>query len=229
MTVRIERLMTQGAAPHYVEKRAPAATDEAATTGTRSMRFVASDESTDSYGDVVVQSGWNLARFKTNPIFILSHDYRTPIGTVPRVAVENKRLMADVQFAEPGVSEAADQAWRLAEAKILRAVSVGFNVNSTDDYEYIRNDEDEITGYRFLKPELIELSLVAVPANPNALSVARSFGIPDEFIRRVLPLDASILQRQSAARLRVHQQRLAGIRLSAPRPAYPNKPKVEGP
>jgi hypothetical protein len=71
-------------------------------------------------------------------------------------------------FAPEGVSELADEYCRLAKAGIIRAVSVGF---IPVEYEPRRGG-----GYLFKRWDLLELSLVSVPANPNALVIERRLG-----------------------------------------------------
>jgi HK97 family phage prohead protease len=154
----------------------PAAAAESAT-GERTLDVVASDETVDRYGDVITAEGWQLEAFRKNPVALFSHDYAAPIGTVEPVAVTGKQLLGRIRFAAAGVSARIDELWRLVQAGILRAVSVGFQVASEDDYEAMFDDSGRVTGFRFLRQELLELSLVTVPANPNALAIAKSLGI----------------------------------------------------
>lgn len=183
----------------------------------RTARFIASDATVDRYGDIVEPKGWDLANFRRNPIFLWMHSQYQPIGTVKKIGLEDGALIATVRFYDPGDSKIADDLWRLVKKKKLRAVSVGFTVKSADDYEYIRDESDRVTGIRYLRQELLELSLVSVPANPNALQVARAAGLPDELIRQALPLDASIQEQHIAMRRRASALRLAGVTKSAPR------------
>lgn len=183
----------------------------------RTARFIASDATVDRYGDVVEPRGWDLANFRRNPVFLWMHSQYQPIGTIKKIGVEDGALMATVRFYDPGDSKIADDLWRLVKKKKLRAVSVGFTVKGAEDYEYIRDDADRVTGIRYLRQELLELSLVSVPANPNALQVARSMGLPDELIRQALPLDASIVEQHLQMQRRLSALRLAGITKSAPR------------
>jgi len=143
-------------------------------SGERSLDVIASDESVDRYGDVISAGGWQLEAFRKNPIALFSHDQTAPIGTVSDVRVAGNQLLARIQFAAAGISARIDELWALVQAGVLRAVSVGFTVASMDDLEPIRNADQDVTGYRYLNPELLEISLVAVPANPNALALAKS-------------------------------------------------------
>lgn len=183
----------------------------------RTIRFVASDETVDRYGDVVMADEWKLAPFKSNPIFLWMHDYREPIGKVESIGVSGKQLIATARFASAGASAVVDKLWRLVKDNVLRAVSVGFTVNGPDDWEYIRDERnDEVTGVRYLRPELLELSLVSVPANPNALALARAIKCSPDLISQALP-DALVQTQQLAIRQRIAAIHIAGMRASAPR------------
>lgn len=183
---------------------------------TRSVNFLASDESVDRYGDVV-KSSWNLTPFKKNPVFLWNHDQSQPaIGTIKPIAVENKRLMVTANFTDEGVNPFADQLFRLVQARVIRAVSVGFTVAPTD-VELIRNNKDEWTGgYRYNNPELLELSLCNVPANAHALAVARSLGMPSALIDRALVPDALVEQLRTI-RMELVSARVRAAKIYGPR------------
>jgi len=150
----------------------------------RAFTVVASDETVDRYGDIVRASGWDLKAFKNNPIALFGHDHRSPIGTVPEVEVKNKQLLAKMVLAPEGTDPFIDKLWRLIEANVLRAVSVGFM--PTVQPKMIRDEEnDRIIGFDYDGQELLELSLVTVPANPAALAVARSLSFDDASTRRI--------------------------------------------
>lgn len=158
----------------------------------RLMKVIASDESVDRYGDIIRVAGWELGNFIRNPVLLFGHQsYMPPIGTVPDVGVKGKRLMAQCKFLAEGVYDWADTIWRIVEAKALRAVSVGFIPLAWDYiYEDKKDPESRITGYEFTKQDLLELSIVPVPANANALSVAKSLiekkHLNPEIVSRVL-------------------------------------------
>lgn len=183
----------------------------------RTATFVASDETVDRYGDIVSLDGWDLKNFRRNPVFLWMHSHYQPIGQVKKIGVEGDKLLATVRFFDAGDSKLADDLWRLVKKRKLRAVSVGFTVNSDEDIEPIRDENERVTGYRFLRQELLELSMVSVPANPNALQVARSLGLPDDLIRQALPLDALVQEQQLADRQALMRLHLAGLIHSAPR------------
>lgn len=197
---------------HFAIRSIEAELDET----TRTVEFVASDESVDRYGDIV-RSDWNLKPFKKNPVFLWNHSYTIPpIGTVEPIEVVGKKLLATSKFLANGVSEFSDQLFRLVRAKVLRAVSVGFTVEPKN-VERVLDDEGLWTGgLIYHEPELLEISLVSVPANSKALAVARALGVPDHVVRSALP-DALVIEQQRALQSKLTGARVRELKLYRPR------------
>lgn len=135
------------------------------------LEFVLSDETPDRMDDIIMSDGWQLANFKKNPIALFGHQSSFPIGKWKNVRVVDKQLRGVLEMAPEGTSERIDEIRRLIDADILRAVSVGFRPIETKP----RKESD--WGVFYTKAELVETSLVSVPANPNALAVAKSLKI----------------------------------------------------
>lgn len=129
--------------------------------------YVMSTETVDRYGDIVKASGWNLKHFRANPIALWQHNSREfPIGTWSEIAVKGAELVGRLNLAAKGTSDFHDTVRSLVEQRILRAVSVGFRPLS----EPKPIDEDKPwAGVVFESHELLECSLVSIPANPEAL------------------------------------------------------------
>jgi HK97 family phage major capsid protein/HK97 family phage prohead protease len=141
-----------------------------------SLEFVLSDETVDRYGDIIEAAGWVLTNFRKNPIALFGHSSSFPIGTWSNIRVEGKRLIAKLNLAQRGTSARIDELISLVEQGILRAVSVGFRPLDSEPL-----DENRPYGpQRYKKQELLETSLVSVPANPAALQLAKSLNISDE-------------------------------------------------
>lgn len=152
----------------------------------REIEIVASDETPDRYGDIIRVEGWDLSNYKKNPVLLFAHDSREPpIGTAQITKdVKNKRLMAKAQFLAEGVYDFADTIWRIVQAGALRAASVGFL--PTAEPNYIRDEQnDRIIGFEYTAQELLELSIVPVPANPAAVVVPKSLHLNSEHLKRV--------------------------------------------
>ena len=142
------------------------------------LTFVLSDESKDRVGDVIKADGWNLRNFQRNPIALFNHNSSFPIGFWKNVRTEGKALLGDLTLAAEGTSDRIDEIRRLVDQGILRAVSVGFVPIKTEPL-------DKGNGIRFLQQELVETSLVSVPANPAAVQLAKSLNVSDDTIKLV--------------------------------------------
>jgi hypothetical protein len=58
-------------------------------SGSRTVTVVASTESEDRVGDVILASGWELDAYLANPVILWAHDYSRPaIGKAEKVWVE---------------------------------------------------------------------------------------------------------------------------------------------
>lgn len=123
--------------------------------------FVASTANADRMHDVINQMGWELERFKKNPVILWAHDSDSlPVGKAVNVYVDGT-LKIEVQFASDEY-EFARTVEKLVKNGYLNAVSVGFI--PLEDPE--PNDHG---GYDFKRNELLEVSIVPVPANAEAL------------------------------------------------------------
>jgi len=140
------------------------------------LEFVLSDATVDRMGDVIDPAGWDLRWFEKNPIALFGHSSDFPIGKWSDVRVEGGKLLAKLNLAAKGTSARIDELIGLVEQGILRAVSVGFRPVKQEPLDRAK----PYAGQRYLKQELLETSLVSVPANPAALAVARSLNVSDE-------------------------------------------------
>ena len=132
---------------------------------TREADFIASTDAVDSYDEVVEQS-WDLERYLGNPVVLFAHNSRDlPIGRATRVGVIGGKLECTIQFATAEMNPKAEQVFQMVQAKILNAVSVGF-MPRTIRHE-MRDGKDV---YVLADNELHEISVVPVPANPEALA-----------------------------------------------------------
>jgi HK97 family phage major capsid protein len=167
----------------------------------RDFRYVLSDETVDRYGEVIEVAGWKLGNFKRNPIALFGHNGGFPIGTWSGVGVEGKQLVGKLTFAARGTSERIDEIRSLAEQGILTTVSVGFVPKKAVPMDPNADPDDWFAPKRYLEQDLLECSLVSIPANPNAVQLAKSLHVSDATIRLVFGeqagLDQSIRRRGS--------------------------------
>lgn len=140
----------------------------------RVIRGVATTPSPDRVGDVVEPLG---VQFR-NPMPLLhQHDSNSPVGTVTFDRPTDKGITFEARLpkiAEPGpLKDRVDTAWGEVKAGLVRAVSIGFRALD-DGVELMKTG-----GIRFLKSEVLELSLVTVPANADAkISLIKSIDRP---------------------------------------------------
>lgn len=158
--------------------------------------FTASTEDRDREGDVIVQSGWKLKAFKQNPVILWAHNStEPPIGKATETSIEEGKLRLKVQFASDHYPFAA-MIENMVKDGFIRTMSVGFTVWKQEDLT--ADDMKERPGIpygRRLYGELLEVSVVPVPANPMALAdrgfgelVARSFGDGSRLEEKESPL-----------------------------------------
>jgi HK97 family phage major capsid protein/HK97 family phage prohead protease len=140
------------------------------------LDYVMSDGVPDRFGDVVDPAGWDLKNFKSNPIALFGHNRDFPIGSWMNVKVDKGQLQGRLKLLDRGASVRHDEIRSLVEAGVLRAVSVGFRPLEAEPL----NPKDPYGPQKFTKSELVECSLVSIPANPNALQISRQFSLSAE-------------------------------------------------
>jgi len=125
--------------------------------------FVMTTDALDRQGEVVEAEGWDFANYLKNPVILDTHRYESIEDIVGKAVGEPRRegsgYVVDIEFAN---TERGKVAKALVEQGMLNAVSVGFR--STQ-----RRKEGRTVHH--VQKELLEVSLVAIPANPTALRV----------------------------------------------------------
>lgn len=125
------------------------------------FKVVASDETTDRVGEVIKVTGRELENYRKNPIILFWHKYSDMddiIWKATNVYIEWSQLIVEWNFAS---TYSAQTVRKLYDEWVLKTVSVGFIAKERD-----ANDRNIIT-----RAELLELSFVPVPCNPNALTL----------------------------------------------------------
>jgi HK97 family phage prohead protease len=167
------------------------ATDEES----RTIEFVASNERVDRYGDIIRVAGWKTADYMRNPVVLWSHrSSDPPVGKTTSLKMETNppALVQRVQFATKATYPFADTVFQLYKNNFLKSVSVGFK--PLEQPKAIRDTEtDQITGFEFTSQDLLELSCVPLPANPDAVARAVEAGIvtskdADHFFKAAEPV-----------------------------------------
>lgn len=131
----------------------------------RVIRGIATTPSPDRMGDVVEPLG---VSFKNPMPLLWQHNHSHPVGTVKFDKPTKDGITFEAQVAsinEPGVlKDRVDEAWQSVKAGLVRAVSIGFR---SLEHTVMKDG-----GWRFIKSEVLELSLVTIPANADATITA---------------------------------------------------------
>jgi len=142
----------------------------------RVLRFIASTEVEDRDGDIIRVAGWDLKNFLANPVHLWAHNMRAdnpPIGKTIRIEQQDARLINDVDFFMADTFELAALALK-AHLAGVGAESVGFRPMMAIER---RDGQGRLTGFEFQQQELLEISSVPVPSNPEALTLATQKGL----------------------------------------------------
>ena len=154
------------------------------------LDFISSDETLDRYSEIICASGWRLDSYRRNPVFQNAHQYGDIIFTLGKALVTEVRqingrscLYQRIEFAVDA-NPIAKIAYALYRGAYISTVSVGFIPIRWEDSPDSSPTSSSISSSssssacrrRYLEQELLEVSAVAIPANPNALALALKSG-----------------------------------------------------
>lgn len=163
---------------NIVRKALGAATE--ALADARQVLVTCSTAAIDRVGDIVEQAGIDVSNFARLKTVLWNHDQNRPIAKAVTVSIVGDHLEALVEFPPEGVSKLADETYGLIKAGVINAVSIGFLPTEGKALD----GKDPKKGMRITKCELLELSFVSVPANPNA-----------EIMERAMPAETKAVPR----------------------------------
>lgn len=130
--------------------------------------FTISTPEVDRYGTIIVPSGIDYSAYMNNPIVLAQHNSDSwPVGKCLGFYLNGENLEASIQIE--CITEEGRTLNKLIDAGFVKAVSVGIIP--------IESEEQTIDGQKvtvYTKSELVEFSVVSVPANRSAL-IKRTF------------------------------------------------------
>lgn len=133
-------------------------------TGDRTIRHYISTIDLDRYEDVVLPGGMDAKDFLKTKTVLFNHNTDMPIGKNRELMMVNDGVIARTYFSQ---APFANDIYTMHKEGILNSWSIGFR---TKVQEY-----DEVREVNTIKEwELFEYSSVSVPANPNAIDLAKS-------------------------------------------------------
>ncbi len=140
---------------------------------TRTIPFVFSDETRDSYGTVIPVASWDLTRFNKMGVALYNHstygdDPDNVIGRA-KAWVSGKQLLGEITFESGDLNPKAEKVFQKLLAGTIRGCSVGFRSDGKGKF----GEGEESAGgktptYYYNKCELVEISVTPIPANLNA-------------------------------------------------------------
>jgi HK97 family phage prohead protease len=162
-----------------LEKSFSSITIKALNEEKRELEGIASTPSVDRVGDIVEPLGLT---FQKDAPLLLNHDHELPVGTVTFGEPTPRGLPFTAKIAKvntPGVvKERTDTAWDSVKSGIIKSVSIGFRPRAS---KALSNG-----GTHFTAADVHELSLVSVPANPEATITAfKSAQTNKEFMKNI--------------------------------------------
>lgn len=144
----------------------------------RLIEFIVSTGRVDRENDTISPQGWDLADYKNNPVVLWVHDHWSPpIGNSRSMYLDGDALKSMCEFTPEELNPFGYQIYKLYAGGFMHACSAGFQ---PVEYNY---DESRKYGVNFIKQSMLEYSCVPVPANPDALAVARSKGLKTDLLK----------------------------------------------
>lgn len=164
-------LAAKGEAPADTALLKSYVADVKADSDARTVEFTISTGAVDRDRDTIAVDGWKLAAYRKNPVVQWSHDYSIPpIARATKLRVDGDSLKATAEFAPAEVYPFAETIFQLIKGGFLKATSVGFR-----PLKHAFNAERG--GMDFMSQELLEFSVVPVPANADCLMEGKAAGI----------------------------------------------------
>jgi HK97 family phage prohead protease len=135
------------------------------------LRFRITTPRVDRYKDRVLTEGAQVDAYLQNPVILFGHAYSAlPVGRALTMEPTPEALFSNARFLSREENPFGNTVFVLLVRKDLNAVSIGFRPLKIVEVP-------ERGGMDFLEWELLEYSVVPIPANPEALVVARNHGV----------------------------------------------------
>jgi HK97 family phage prohead protease len=152
------------------------------------LEAVASTGALDRDSESIEPEAWlaSLPVYRTNPVILATHIHRTNdarspvIGSVTWIEVRGQALEFRMKFASTPLGQEYETLYR---EKHMRAFSVGFLPGDGEWREMKSDGKTTKRVWIHTQVDLLEISAVPVPANPEALARARAaaaLGLADD-------------------------------------------------
>jgi len=138
------------------------------TVDKQEFTAIISTSDVDLDDEVMLPDGLNMKEFKKNPIILFNHNKDLPIGKALSIRKSGNGMIAKAKLGEN--IDRINDIWKLVKQGILKGISVGFIANeiripTPQDIKLFGKKVKRVIS----KWTLLEVSVVSVPANQNAL------------------------------------------------------------
>jgi HK97 family phage prohead protease len=129
-------------------------------------RFVMSASTPDRVKDTIDPTAYDAVVASTKRLIALwQHDGDKPIGTWEQLKAEGGKLTGYIKFASTSLAQ-------MAKTLIADGVPLGASIGFRG-----KGEANKAGGIHFKSIDLLECSIVSVPAHPRAQQIAKSFGV----------------------------------------------------
>ena len=204
---------------------------EASDDGT--ITAVASTPDPDRMDDVVAPS-WKLDDFRRSPVIMHAHDYEGPVvGKAVEIDLVGDTLMMRVKFDEHESNPLGQRLANQYREGFMSAFSVGFAPGKVTPRSQLPKDHpaysEKSAGSLMEMNSLLEVSAVAIPANPQALAVrAKRWGLEPEAVKMPLPPASMAPKAKHIINVEETEDTYTITYAKAAQEAPPEEPEAEG-
>lgn len=138
----------------------------------RGFKFTAVTSRLGCDGHVLVPSGVDLSEYRKAPVILWQHLASSPVARCTSIGLVDGEVRASAEFAPAGTSAAVDEAFGCVKSGVVGAVSVGFDIV---DAEPLDPKKGSRGGLCIKRSNLLEISIVSVPADMGALITERAY------------------------------------------------------
>lgn len=153
---------------------APSATEPVIDAQTGRATFIFNTEEVGRDGHIVYNRGIHAENFEANPAILFAHDDKAPpIARATAIRIADPACKVDIEFTPREVYPFGALIGDLVRGKYLNACSMSWMPIKWK----FSTDRSRPGGVDFEEVDLLEISIVPVPALPDAIATARAQGI----------------------------------------------------
>ena len=172
--------------PYKEQRRVMVVTEARQTEDGSAHRMVIAANELSRNGDELNLRGISFKNYRKNPVVLWAHDAYEgiPIAKTVKIGHDDQgRIAADFEFnSEDEFAARVENAWN---GGFIRGASIRYMPTKVVE---VRNEAGEVERVRIEESDLLEWSLVPIPADPDSVrAAARALGLPAEIFRGLEP------------------------------------------